>query len=76
MPVTVPHQHGVRPQKTLRYVELYEFYAFSRQRLNNIVFYVHLYLELFFFSFDNIFSNYGAREIRIGLSTQQCNLDT
>lgn len=68
-------QHGVWPQKTLWYVELYEFYAFSRQTLNNIVFYVHLYLEPFF-SFDNIFRNHGAREIRIGLSTQQCNLDT
>lgn len=35
-----------------------------------------IYTWSFFFSFDNIFSNFGAREIRIGLSTQQCNLDT
>lgn len=35
-----------------------------------------IYTWSFFFSFDNIFRNYGAREIRIGVSAQQCNLDT
>lgn len=53
-------------------MELCKFYACSRQILN-IVFCVNLES---FSSFCNIFGNHSAREIRIGLSTQQCNPDT